>query len=224
MSLLLGYIGTIIGYLIILTIIYHFVYSREGGILSKFFLFFCTYAVGVLICSLYYRISVLGNTPNASISSEQTQTIMMATISSYMIVAITIFAIGFNKGLVEIFENTLGYLYIQIFGANQFANELFSSTKFDPIINDTSSSDFNYGFLLTRFTSRNIQEFINSLTNDKTEGNALMLDFKLNPNRTQEQIDQLAEFVYTKHKIGHFAWVYFTSIIALTISLVAVGM
>jgi hypothetical protein len=62
------------------------------------------------------------------------------------------------------------------------------------------------------------------LTNDKTEGNALMLDFKLNPNRTQEQIDQLTEFVYTKHKIGHFAWVYFTSIIALTISLVAVGM
>ena len=147
---------------------YHFVYSREGGILSKFFLFFCTYAVGVLICSLYYRISVLGNTPNASISSEQTQTIMMATISSYMIVAITIFAIGFNKGLVEIFENTLGYLYIQIFGANQFANELFSSAKFDPIINDTSSSDFNYGFLLTRFTSRDIQEFINSLTIDNT--------------------------------------------------------
>jgi len=41
---------------------------------------------------------------------------------------------------------------------------------------------------------------------------------------TQDQVNQLEDYVYTKHRIGHFSWIYFTSIISLTISMIAIGM
>ena len=219
MSLFLGYIVTIIGYLIPLSIIYNFAYSREGGIMPAFYIFLFTWMTGVLASLLYYRMGVLGESSDiVAIDAKTVKSIMATNAASYMLVAITLFAIGFNKGLVNIFENTVGYLYISMFGATNLANEIFSSETF----NTVDKSAFDYGFLLTRFSTENIKDFIeNTLTNEPTD--TLPFDFKLNlDNRAQRE--ELEDFVYTKHRIGHFTWIYFTSIIALLISMVSIAM
>jgi len=222
MSLLIGYTGAILGYLIPLSIIYNFAYSRAGNLMSLFWILFFTYLTGVLACLLYYRMGVLHESAEiANISNEVVKSIMATNAASYTLVAITLFAISFNKGLVNIFENTLGYLYIQMFGANKFANEIFSSEKFGK---ESDLTDFNYGFLLTRFSTQNIREFLEQMkVGDKNYNNTLPLDFRIH-FENQEQVQKLEDYVYTKHRIGHFTWVYFTSIIALVISMVSIAM
>ena len=228
MSLLTGYICSIFGYLIPLSIIYHFVYSRAGGAFRMLLLFALTFLFGSIICMMYYRIGIMGQSGGiGSLTNAQVFKIMATTLAAYMIVAITIIAIGFNRGMVEIFENTIGYGYIQLFGSTAFANSIFTSDKFSAE-KDMNGGEFNYGFLLTLFNTRNIKSFVEVLTQnsepsaDGNGPNSLPFDFKLKAD--QDQIEKLEEFVYTKHRIGHFTWVYLTSVVAMTISMVALGM
>lgn len=177
---------------------------------------------------MYYRIGIMGQSGGiGSLTKAQVFKIMATTLAAYMIVAITIIAIGFNRGMVEIFENTIGYGYIQLFGSTSLANTIFTSDKFSAE-KDMNGGEFNYGFLLTLFNTRNIKSFVEVLTQnsepsaDGNGPNSLPFDFKLKAD--QDQIEKLEEFVYTKHRIGHFTWVYLTSVVAMTISMVALGM
>jgi hypothetical protein len=158
-----------------------------------------------------------------SLTNTQVLTIMTTTLIAYMVVALTIIAIGLNRGMVEIFENTLGYGYIQLFGSNAFANSIFTSSKFDDI-KDNNDGSFNYGFLLTVFNTRNINKFVEALTSTTGDSDSSKLPFDFQMKADKDQIEKLEGYVYTKHRIGHFAWVYFTSVIAMTISMVAMGM
>jgi|TARA_Y100000389_G_scaffold203997_1_gene254455 hypothetical protein len=159
-----------------------------------------------------------------SLTNTQVLTIMTTTLIAYMVVALTIIAIGLNRGMVEIFENTLGYGYIQLFGSTAFANKIFSSKQFDNVKDNMNDGSFNYGFLLTIFNTRNINEFVEALTSspEGSDNSKLPFDFQLKADK--DQIEKLEDYIYTKHRIGHFSWVYFTSIIAMTISMIAMGM
>jgi hypothetical protein len=225
MSLLLGYIGSILGYMIPLSLIYHFVYNRSGGLFRMFILFLLTYLIGSIACMLYYRMGIMGQSGGiGSLTNTQVLTIMTTTLIAYMVVALTIIAIGLNRGMVEIFENTLGYGYIQLFGSTAFANKIFSSKQFDNVKDNMNDGSFNYGFLLTIFNTRNINEFVEALTSspEGSDNSKLPFDFQLKADK--DQIEKLEDYIYTKHRIGHFSWVYFTSIIAMTISMIAMGM
>ena len=233
-SLLLGYIGVVLGYILPLMLVYHFAYNRSGGILTMLFLFLMTYLIGFLANMLFYRMALKGESGQISqMSQSKVKEIAGTTFACYTMVAVTLFAITMNRSLIEIFENTIGYKYIQFMGADQFANSIFSSKTMNTIKDNTSISDFNYGFLLTQFNSRNIQQFIEYFTEScqdqeksKEEGQSpskLPFDFVVN-FENQEQVDKLEDFVNMKHRIGHFSWVYFTSIAALTVSMVAMSM
>lgn len=240
MNLLLGYLGVVLGYILPLALIYNFVYRRSGGILTIVFLFICTYMIGLLACLLFYRMAIKNESGQiANISRSVLLRISSTTFLSYMIVAITLFAISFNPGFVEIFENTLGFFYIQFFGATQFANNMFTSPTLDEIkdnvVEDDYSLPFNYAFLLTQFNSQNVQSFVKYITSscqeeqeDKLKGEdfKLPLNFQINTRFFDHQgkIDEFEEFIYSKHRIGHFAWVYFTSILSFTVAAVAMTM
>jgi len=220
-SLLIGYIGTVFAYIIPLFIVYHFVYNRSGGVFSLLLLFAMTYLVGVLVCLLFYRMAVLGKSGQIADMPRSTVLKVMGTsFGAYMIVGITIFAIAFNPNLVKIFENTVGFTYIQLFGANDFANEIFRSKSFGAL---NENNAFNYGFLLTAFDVKNIKQFVQASSSPTTDTSKLPFDFEFN-NLDKANIEKLEEYVYTKHRIGHFTWVYITSILALTISFVAMTM
>ena len=228
MSLLIGYIGTILGYLVPLILVYHFAYSRSGGFFTFLFLFVMAYLIGFLACLLFYRMAVLGKSGQIANMPRSTVIKVMGTsFASFMIVAVTIFAIGFNPNLVKIFENTVGYSYIQLLGAGEFANSIFTSPILDQLNNETETKYFNYAFLLTAFDTKNIQQFIQASMNKVGEEgeqapttNNLPFEFKLKPLE-KDKIEKLEEFVYTKHRIGHFTWVYLTSVLALTVSFIS---
>ena len=231
MSLLIGYIGTILGYLVPLILVYHFAYSRSGGFFTFLFLFVMAYLIGFLACLLFYRMAVLGKSGEiANMPRSAVIKVMGTSFASFMIVAVTIFAIGFNPNLVKIFENTVGYSYIQLLGAGEFANSIFTSPILDQLNNETETKYFNYAFLLTSFDTKNIQQFIQASMNKvggeeqtTTTTNDLPFEFKLKPLE-KDKIDKLEEFVYTKHRIGHFTWVYLTSVLALTVSFISMTM
>ena len=231
MSLLIGYIGTILGYLVPLILVYHFAYSRSGGFFTFLFLFVMAYLIGFLACLLFYRMAVLGKSGQIANMPRSTVIKVMGTsFASFMIVAVTIFAIGFNPNLVKIFENTVGYSYIQLLGAGEFANSIFTSPILDQLNNETETKYFNYAFLLTAFDTKNIQQFIQASMNkvggeqeQTTTTNNLPFNFTLKPLE-KDKIEKLEEFVYTKHRIGHFTWVYLTSVLALTVSFISMTM
>lgn len=230
MSLLIGYIGTILGYLVPLILVYHFAYSRSGGFFTFLFLFVMAYLIGFLACLLFYRMAVLGKSGQIANMPRSTVIKVMGTsFASFMIVAVTIFAIGFNPNLVKIFENTVGYSYIQLLGAGEFANSIFTSPILDQLNNETETKYFNYAFLLTAFDTKNIQQFIQASMNkvggeqEQTTTNNLPFNFTLKPLE-KDKIEKLEELVYTKHRIGHFTWVYLTSVLALTVSFISMTM
>tara|TARA_B000000557_G_C20788079_1_gene449631 strand:+ start:608 stop:1309 length:702 start_codon:yes stop_codon:yes gene_type:complete len=231
MSLLIGYIGTILGYLVPLILVYHFAYSRSGGFFTFLFLFVMAYLIGFLACLLFYRMAVLGKSGQIANMPRSTVIKVMGTsFASFMIVAVTIFAIGFNPNLVKIFENTVGYSYIQLLGAGEFANSIFTSPILDQLNDETETKYFNYAFLLTAFDTKNIQQFIQASMNkvggeqeQTTTTNNLPFNFTLKPLE-KDKIEKLEEFVYTKHRIGHFTWVYLTSVLALTVSFISMTM
>ena len=132
--------------------------------------------------------------------------------------------------LVKIFENTVGYSYIQLLGAGEFANSIFTSPILDQLNDETETKYFNYAFLLTAFDTKNIQQFIQASMNkvggeqeQTTTTNNLPFNFTLKPLE-KDKIEKLEEFVYTKHRIGHFTWVYLTSFLALTVSFISMTM
>lgn len=227
MSLLIGYIGTILGYLVPLILVYHFAYSRSGGFFTFLFLFVMAYLIGFLACLLFYRMAVLGKSGEiANMPRSAVIKVMGTSFASFMIVAVTIFAIGFNPNLVKIFENTVGYSYIQLLGAGEFANTIFTSPILDQLNNETETKYFNYAFLLTAFDTKNIQQFIQASMNNvggEEQTNNLPFEFKLKPLE-KDKIEKLEELVYTKHRIGHFTWVYLTSVLALTVSFISMTM
>ena len=231
MSLLIGYIGTILGYLVPLILVYNFAYSRTGGFFTFLFLFVMAYLIGFLACLLFYRMAVLGKSGQIANMPRSTVIKVMGTsFASFMIVAVTIFAIGFNPNLVKIFENTVGYSYIQLLGAGEFANSIFTSPILDQLNDETETKYFNYAFLLTAFDTKNIQQFIQASMNkvggeqeQTTTTNNLPFNFTLKPLE-KDKIEKLEEFVYTKHRIGHFTWVYLTSVLALTVSFISMTM
>jgi hypothetical protein len=230
MSLLIGYIGTILGYLVPLILVYHFAYSRSGGFFTFLFLFVMAYLIGFLACLLFYRMAVLGKSGQiANMPRSAVIKVMGTSFASFMIVAVTIFAIGFNPNLVKIFENTVGYSYIQLLGAGEFANSIFTSPILDQLNDETETKYFNYAFLLTAFDTKNIQQFIQASMNkvggeqEQTTTNNLPFNFTMKPLE-KDKIEKLEEFVYTKHRIGHFTWVYLTSVLALTVSFISMTM
>jgi len=230
MSLLIGYIGTILGYLVPLILVYHFAYSRSGGFFTFLFLLVMAYLIGFLACLLFYRMAVLGKSGQiANMPRSAVIKVMGTSFASFMIVAVTIFAIGFNPNLVKIFENTVGYSYIQLLGAGEFANSIFTSPILDQLNNETERKYFNYAFLLTAFDTKNIQQFIQASMNkvggeqEQTTTNNLPFNFTMKPLE-KDKIEKLEEFVYTKHRIGHFTWVYLTSVLALTVSFISMTM
>ena len=129
----------------------------------------------------------------------------------------------------------MGYSYIQLLGAGEFANTIFTSPILDQLKDETETKYFNYAFLLTAFDTKNIQQFIQASMNKvggegetttEEQGpttNDLPFEFKLKPLE-KDKIEKLEEFVYTKHRIGHFTWVYLTSVLALTVSFISMTM
>lgn len=214
-------------YSIPLALWYSVVYAHGGGFLNSLLLFGGIYGLGLLAIMLYYRMNLAST--SEKMPSSQIKSIMMTTFISFMVVLITMLILGVNSDLLSIFENTIGIWFIGLMGNSSFISEIFPSSVFSKLEEETDTNIFNKNFLMTRFNLENIDHFIkffekscDGQTHDSTN---IELPFDFKPVfENVGQLSKLRDLVSLKRTVGHFSWIYLTSIVSLTMGLIAVTM
>jgi hypothetical protein len=206
---------------------FSFVYSPDGSFGTFIAIFLGVLALGCIVNILFYRSVVLKK--SETLDKSQIKYIIKITSISFMVLLLTMFAIGINPGLIKIFENTIGIWFIGIMGNSEFINEIFSSKVFSGLKELNDSNIFNYNFLLTLLNETNIDNFIDFFkktdaeNKGSDEGVEFPFDFK--PKfETEGQLSKLRDLVETKRTVGYFTWVYLTSIVSLMISIISITM
>lgn len=136
----------------------------------------------------------------------------------FSIISTTFILLEFAPYLVNIFENTLGYLFLFIPIINwnnkiKVFSEMFNQQQpIDQQQNTNQSIDKNnsYAFLITTMSLFNIDSVINNLSNNQ---------IKLKISDDNKNI--IKELVLLKHSVGHFVWIYFASLICTFTSIKA---
>ena len=223
-----GFIVAAISFIIPLGLFFSYIYAPDGSILTYIMLFFGAALLGFLANMFFYKMV----TSNSSKKLEKSQlyTIMGTTASSFIILLLTMFALGVNPKLITIFENTIGIWFVTtVMGNRGFINEIFSSKIFKELDEHSDANVFDYSFLLTRLNDKNIGVFIDYYKKscDETKGQPSGADFPFDfePNfKDQGQLMKLSQMIETKRTIGYFTWYYLTSAVSLMISLIAMTM
>jgi len=211
-----------------LGLMYMFVFHRKTYWFRSIALFFTVYLLGSVVNLLFYRVTVM-NDSTAQIDKMGTNDVafvLSTTFGGFMIVAITLMGLSANPILTSIFENTIGYAVIQFFGLKEVSDDVFRSATMDNLRKTADPNEFNYNFLITRFTVDNLEELIKygkNCSTTKEDTYKLGLDFRFILDY-EEQAEKVSSLVHLKHTIGHFVWIYLASIVALFVSMIAVIM
>ena len=221
-----------IAFFIPLALWFSIAYNASGGTVNSLLLFIGIFGFAFLVTLVYYRMGVQDDVEAKidRISGGKVRSIAATTFVCFLIVLITIFILAVNPDLITIFENTIGIWFIGLIGYSNFANEIFHSDIFSQLRKESKDPKiFNQTFLLTQFNNENIDDFIKFYKADCDEHKDLQdnveLPFDFQPAFENEgQLNALRKIVNLKRTAGYFSWIYFTSIISLTISIISVTM
>ena len=218
--------GYCIGFVIPLAIIYNLFYHKQGGMRSLVLVYAGAYFMGLIFSLLYYRTVIMHKSGDiAKMDNNTVKKVMLVNIASYSIVAVTIFALAINPSLVNIFENTVGYTFLGMKGLHTLANEIFVSNELREI---QENGDFDYDFLITRFGVNDIgtiEKYFEDKSNSDAQQNMPNLPTYFQMElKDHDQLFNFTNLIYLKHTVGHFTWIYLTSIIAMLISMVTLSM
>ena len=207
---------------------FSYVYSPDGSILTYIMLFLGAVLLGFLANMFFYK--MVTSNSSKKIERSQMYTIMGTTASSFMILFLTMFALGVNPKLITIFENTIGIWFVtKVMGNQGFFNTVFKSDIFDELSEHNDENIFDYTFILSRLNDKNIGQFVEyyKKTIDEIKGTTngvdLPFDFKSN-FKDEGQLIKLSQMVETKRTVGYFTWYYLTSAISLMVSIIAMTM
>ena len=143
----------------------------------------------------------------------------------FSIVLITFILLELVPYLVNIFENTLGYLYIR--NRKIIKSELFNIQSIQdcngifitdcsnnplPKPNEPDINAVSYDFLFTLMNIFNMNSFLKQGQVQDNEFNPTF-NFSINPDNVDSQKPIIANLLYLKHSVGHFVWIYFASLI-----------
>jgi len=229
-SMAFGVFLSMVLFAIPLALVYNFVFYKRSGILPPIILFILSWLLGYIATLLYYRIS-LKNDANAQIDKidkAKALSILGTPLASYMIVALTLIGLAIAPSLINIFENTLGYLFIRLWNVKELCNDIFTSPTLDRYKDTSDTKYFDYGFLITRINKENVEEIFEyaKTPKDKRTTKPFPLDFDIafGNTSTPKNIEKLRSLVELKRSFGHFSWIYFTSVISLFLSMISVTM
>jgi len=219
-------VGYCIGFVIPLAIIYNLFYHKKGGMGSLVLVYAGAYFMGLIFSLLYYRTVIMQKSGDiAKMDNSTVKKVMLVNVASYSIVAVTLFALAINPSLVNIFENTVGYTFLGMKGLHALANEIFVSNELSKI---QENGDFDYDFLITRFGVNDIgtiEKYFEDKSNSDAQQNMPNLPTYFQMElKDHDQLFNFTNLIYLKHSVGHFTWIYLTSIIAMLISMVTLSM
>ena len=138
----------------------------------------------------------------------------------FSIISTTFVLLELAPYLVDIFENTLGYLFLFIPYLNWNNKIIMFSKMFEqvaPVAVPTDTNNNNsYAFLITTISLLNMEKAIESLK-------ALTIGIKLDPaiDANADNYKTIKELVLLKHSVGHFVWIYFATLICTFTSIKA---
>jgi hypothetical protein len=209
-----------------LALIYTFCFYKKTFWYRGLILFGLVTALGYIANLLFYRTMIMKDKEAKidKMSRKDALYVFWNTLAAFVIVAITMFGIGTNPNLITVFENTLGYQYIQLWGLTSLMNDIVQSNLFEKI----DSNQFSYNFLITQISVENVDDIIKMA--DSKEGSTgpsdkFPLDFRImfdaDKNIKMDQQEKLRNLVATKNAFGHFMWMYLSSIVAMLVAILA---
>ena len=213
----------VIVYPVPLALIYMFSYHKSTSWYRSIILFALATGLGYIACLLFYRTMVMKDKEAKidKMGAKDALFVFWNTLAAFVIVAITMFGLGTNPNLISIFENTIGYLFIHVWGLDGLMSEIVKSKVFDGL----DVRNFNYNFLITQVNMDNVEDIMNS---DGKSGLNSPLDFRFEfdkeGGKKASQKKLLESLVYTKNTVGHYVWIYLSSIVAILVSALACTM
>jgi len=209
-----------------LALIYVFCFHNKTFWYRGLILFSLVCAVGFIANLLFYRTMVMKDKEAQinKMSRKDALYVFWNNLAAFIIVAVTMFGIGTNPNLITIFENTLGYYYIQLWGLTTLMNDIVQSNLFDKI----DSNQFSYNFLITQINNDNVDDIIKMAEDKSAPKNPSVkfpLDFRIEFDQDKalrlEQQKQLRSLVSTKNTFGHFVWIYLSSVVSILVAMLA---
>lgn len=207
-----------------LALVYTFCFYKKTFWYRGLILFALMLGMGYIANLLFYRTMIMKDKEAKieKMSRKDALFVFWNTLASFVIVAITMFGIGTNPNLITVFENTVGYLYIQLWGLTALMNDIVQSNLFEKI----DSNQFSYNFLITQISVDNVEDIIKM--SDSKEGatgpsEKFPIDFRIVFDKEKDvrtdQEEKLRNLVGTKNAFGHFMWMYLSSLVAILVAM-----
>ena len=175
--------------------------------------------------SLYFIVFIINfliNDVTAS-SSLFLRIFFIVSIAFWGITGSTFMAISLIPNLVEIFENTVGYNWINMFYNLKEKMKIIKSRTYP-------NFDVPSHILITKFDEENFNNMFSGLMEQNVSGNTneMVLDFFIDVkpddiNKKKEVQETLFQLVKVKQKMGHFTWIYLSSFASMIVSLIAMN-
>ena len=207
-----------------LALIYTFCFYKKTFWYRGITLFALVLGLGYITNLLFYRTMIMKDKEAKidKMSRKDALFVFWNTLASFVIVAITMFGIGTNPNLITVFENTFGYLYIQLWGLTSLMNEIVQSNMFGKV----EATEFDYNFLITQISVDNVDDII-KMSEGKTGSigptEKFPLDFRIvfdnEKGLREDQQERLRNLVGTKNAFGHFMWMYLSSLVAILVAM-----
>jgi hypothetical protein len=209
-----------------LALVYTFCFYKKTFWYRGIILFALIFGMGYIANLLFYRTMIMKDKEAKidKMSRKDALYVFWNTLASFVIVAITMFGVGTNPNLITVFENTVGYLYIQLWGLTTLMNNIVQSNLFEKI----DSNQFSYNFLITQISLDNVEDII-KMSEGKTgstgPSDKFPLDFRIvfdnDEKLRKDQQEKLRNLVGTKNAFGHFMWMYLSSLVAILVAMLA---
>ena len=222
MTLLVG--GVILFFLV--NVFYFFLdYEIQGKPTGSYFtkLFYIWVAVYLIVYLINFII-----TDTAVTAVLFLRIFFIVSLAYWVITGITFLTITMIPSLVEIFENTVGYSWINTFmGLKEkmsvIKSRVYPHFKIPSEILITKFNEVNLNDLFEGLMTKNLDK-----DNLPPRSNETILDFYLDIDEadleTQLEVkDSLFQLVRAKQKIGHMSWIFLSSFAAMIVSLIAMN-
>jgi hypothetical protein len=209
-----------------LALIYSFCFYRKTFWYRGLILFALITGLGFIANLLFYRTMIMKDKEAKidKMSRKDALYVFWNTLASFVIVAITMFGVGTNPNMITVFENTLGYQFIQFWGLSNLMNDIVQSNLFNGI----DSNQFSYNFLITQINIDNVEDVIkmaDSKTGSTGPTDKFPLDFRIVFDQDKsiklDQQEKLRNLVSMKNAFGHYMWMYLSSLVAILVALLA---
>lgn len=152
----------------------------------------------------------------------------IVSLAFWAITGTTYLTITMVPGLVEIFENTIGYSWINTFMGlkdkmSVIKSRVYPNFKIPSEILITKFNEVNLNDLFKGLMTKNLDK-----DNLPPRSNETILDFYLDIHDadldTQLEVkDALFQLVRAKYKVGHMSWIFLSSFAAMIVSLIAMN-